>query len=135
MAQSEVNVKKFLDELTDKAKPAATKEWETMQAFAAQHLDLKELEKWDTAFVSEKLKQATLDLDEQELKPYFPLENVLKGLFDIVGKLYEIELLENKEIDTYHPDVKVYEVHKNGLFTPCCTLTSSHVQANETVLG
>ena len=51
MAQSEVNVKKFLDELTDKAKPAATKEWETMQAFAAQHLDLKELEKWDTAFV------------------------------------------------------------------------------------
>ncbi len=116
MAQSEVNVKKFLDELTDKAKPAATKEWETMQAFAAQHLDLKELEKWDTAFVSEKLKQATLDLDEQELKPYFPLENVLKGLFDIVGKLYGIELLENKEIDTYHPDVKVYEVHKNGAF-------------------
>jgi len=116
MAQSEVNVKKFLDELTDKAKPAATKEWETMQAFAAQHLELKELEKWDTTFVSEKLKQATLDLDEQELKPYFPLENVLKGLFDIVGKLYGIELLENKEIDTYHPDVKVYEVHKNGAF-------------------
>jgi Zn-dependent oligopeptidase len=116
MAQSEEKVKSFLDNLTEKAKPAAKKEWEAMQNYAAEHLNLTELEKWDTAFVAEKLKQAELDLDEQELRPYFPLTKVLNGLFEIVGKLYGIELFENNEIDTYHPDVKVYEVHKNKAF-------------------
>ena len=116
MAESETNVQNFLDQLSQKAKPAAQEEWKTMEAFAKKNLALERLEKWDTAFVAEKLKEAKLQLNQQELKPYFPLENVLKGLFDIVGKLYGIELLENKEIDTYHPDVKVYEVHKNGAF-------------------
>ncbi len=116
MAQSEEMVRKFLDELSEKAKPAAEREWKTMQTFAAEHLGLNQLEKWDTAFVSEKLKQAELDLDEQQLKPYFPLETVLNGLFDIVNKLYGIELHENTEIDPYHPDVKVFEVHKNKTF-------------------
>ncbi len=116
MAQSEEKVKSFLDNLTEKAKPAAKKEWEAMQNYAAEHLNLIELEKWDTAFVAEKLKQAELDLDEQELRPYFPLTKVLNGLFEIVGKLYGIELFENNEIDTYHPDVKVYEVHKDKAF-------------------
>ena len=116
MAQSEEKVKSFLDNLTEKAKPAAKKEWEAMQNYAAEHLNLTELEKWDIAFVAEKLKQAELDLDEQELRPYFPLTKVLNGLFEIVGKLYGIELFENNEIDTYHPDVKVYEVHKDKAF-------------------
>ena len=116
MAQSEEKVKSFLDNLTEKAKPAAKKEWEAMQNYAAEHLNLIELEKWDTAFVAEKLKQAELDLDEQELRPYFPLTKVLNGLFEIVGKLYGIELFENNEIDTYHPDVKAYEVHKDKAF-------------------
>ena len=115
MAQSEQNVKTFLDELATKAKPAAEREWKAMEAFASEKLDLEKLEKWDTAFVSEKLKQAQLDLNEQELKPYFPLNNVLHGLFEIVKKLYGIELRKNKEVSVYHKDVEVFEVHKDNM--------------------
>ena len=115
MAQSEQNVKTFLDELATKAKPAAESEWKAMEAFASEKLDLEKLEKWDTAFVSEKLKQAQLDLNEQELKPYFPLNNVLHGLFEIVKKLYGIELIKNKEVSVYHEDVEVFEVHKDNM--------------------
>ena len=116
MAQSEETVKKFLDTLSEKAKPAAEKEWETMKKFAAVNFNLEQLEKWDTAFVSEKLKQAELDLDEQQLKPYFPLDKVLEGLFEIVNKLYGIQLKETTQVESYHPEVKVFEVHKNNNF-------------------
>ena len=71
MATSEENVKGFLEDLFQKAYPAAAVEWKAMETFAAQNLGLKQLDKWDTAFVSEKLKQAELKLDEQKLKPFF----------------------------------------------------------------
>ena len=116
MAQSEQNVKSFLDELATKAKPAAQKEWEIMESFASKKLGLDQLEKWDTAYVSEKLKQAELDLDEQQLKPYFPLNQVLQGLFEIVKKLYGIELRKNKDVAKYHDEVDVFEVYKENAF-------------------
>ena len=116
MAQSEQNVKSFLDELATKAKHAAKKEWEIMESFASKKLGLDQLEKWDTAYVAEKLKQAELDLDEQQLKPYFPLNQVLQGLFEIVKKLYGIELRKNKDVAKYHEEVDVYEVYKENAF-------------------
>ena len=116
MATSLENVKKFLDDLTKKALPVAEKEWKIMSEFAKKELDLDELEKWDTAFVAEKLKEKELKLDEQELKPYFPLDSVLNGLFKIADLLYEIEFKENSEIDVYHKDVKVFEVYRKGKF-------------------
>ena len=116
MAQYEQNVKSFLDELATKAKPAAQKEWEIMESFASKKLGLDQLEKWDTAYVAEKLKQAELDLDEQQLKPYFPLNQVLQGLFEIVKKLYGIELRKNKDVAKYHEEVDVYEVYKENAF-------------------
>ena len=116
MATSLENVKKFLDDLTKKALPIAEKEWKIMSEFAKKELDLDELEKWDTAFVAEKLKEKELKLDEQELKPYFPLDSVLNGLFKIADLLYEIEFKENSEIDVYHKDVKVFEVYRKGKF-------------------
>jgi peptidyl-dipeptidase Dcp len=116
MAQSEKNVKSFLDNLSEKVHPAAKNEWNTMATFAKENLDIKVLEKWDTTFVAEKLKKATLGLDEQLLKPYFQLEKVLDGLFIIVKKLYGLSFIVNKEVDPYHDEVKVYEVHKEGKF-------------------
>ena len=116
MAQSEKNVKSFLDNLNQKVHPAAKNEWNIMATFAKKHLDIKVLEKWDTNFVAEKLKKATLGLDEQLLKPYFQLEKVLDGLFIIVKKLYGLSFIVNKEVDPYHDEVKVYEVHKEGKF-------------------
>lgn len=116
MAKSVKNVNDFLDDLTEKAKPFAKQEWKAMELFARKKLNLKDLEKWDSAFVSEKLKEAELQLNEQELKPYFELDQVLNGLFEIVKKLYGIEFKENTELDVYHSEVKVFEVYKNDNF-------------------
>ena len=77
-----------LEDLYEKAYPAAQAEWKEMEDFAAQNLGLNTLEKWDTAYVSEKFKQSHLELDEQELKPYFPLEMAKAGVFDIAKKRY-----------------------------------------------
>jgi peptidyl-dipeptidase Dcp len=116
MAQSEKNVQSFLDNLSEKAHPAAKKEWDTMETFALENLGIEKLEKWDTAFVAEKLKQAKFDLDEQKLKPYFPLDKVLKGLFEIVERLYGLSFYKTTEIDPYQQEVVVYEVNKNEEF-------------------
>ena len=110
MATSEENVKNFLEDLYQKAYPAAKGEWKAMEDFAAEQLELSPLEKWDTAYVSEKLKQAQLELDEQQLKPYFPLEKVQAGVFEIAGKLYGLRFEKNDKLEGYHPEVEVYEV-------------------------
>ena len=116
MAESEENVQKFLDDLTKKSKPFAKKEWISMQTFAKKHLNIKKIEKWDFAFVSEKLKEVEFDLNEEELKPYFQLDNVLSGLFEIANRLYGMKFIENKKLDSYHDEVKVFEVYKNNNF-------------------
>ena len=110
MAGSEENVNNFLEDLYQKALPAAKKEWEEVEEFAKENLNLDKIEKWDTAYVSEKLKQAQLDLNEQLLKPYFPLEKVKLGLFEIVGKLYGLSFKKNNDIEGYHEEVDIYEV-------------------------
>jgi len=72
---------------------------------------------WDFSYWSEKLKKAKLELDDTLLKPYFMLENVLDGVFEISGKLYGLRFTKNDEIATYHPEVDVYEVYdSNGNF-------------------
>lgn len=116
MAKTANEVQQFLDNLTEKAKPAAKREWKALQSFAEQNLNLTELEKWDTAFVTEKVKQRELELDEQKLKPYFPLDQVLKGLFEVVHKLYDLEFKENSSIEGYHDEVRVFEVYRKGAF-------------------
>ena len=117
MATSEENVQSFLEELFLKAYPAAESEWKKMEKFALQNLGLNNLEKWDTAFVSEKLKQALLELDEQEIKPYFPLEKVKTGVFEIANKLYGLHFKKNSALEVYHCDVEVYEVfNREGKF-------------------
>lgn len=110
MAGSEKNVNNFLEDLYQKALPAAKKEWEEVEDFAKENLNLDKIEKWDTAYVSEKLKQEQLDLNEQLLKPYFPLEKVKLGLFEIVGKLYGLSFKKNNDIEGYHEEVDIYEV-------------------------
>ena len=110
MAQSASIVNQFLDDLHQNALPFAEKEWNQIEEFANNKLNLKNLQKWDTAFVSEKLKQDLFDFDEQILKPYFPLPKVLNGLFEIVEKLYGLTFKKSEKISGYHPDVSSYQV-------------------------
>lgn len=110
MAESPVKVRTFLSDLLEKAKPAAEREFEQLSQFAKEIDGIEQLQKWDGAYYSEKLKQKLFNLDDEKLKPYFQLEKVLNGAFTIAGKLYGITFTEVEDIDKYHKDVTIYEV-------------------------
>ncbi len=109
MAEEPDNVKDFLEKLLSKAKPAAEKEFQLLKDLAKKD-GIDSIEKWDGAYYSEKLKKALFALDDEQLKPYFKLENVIQGVFDISGKLYDLHFEAITDIDTYHEDVKTYKV-------------------------
>jgi oligopeptidase A len=110
MAQNPDKVISFLNDLLEKAKPAAEKEFAELSAFAKELDGIERLEKWDGAYYSEKLKQKLFNLDDEKLKPYFKLENVLNGAFTIAKKLYGLTFTEVFDIEKYHKDVTTYEV-------------------------
>lgn len=110
MAQNPDKVKSFLNDLLDKAKPAAQREFAELTAFAKELDGIDHLEKWDGSYYSEKLKQKLFNLDDEKLKPYFQLEKVLNGAFTIAGKLYGLTFTEIFDIDKYHEEVMTYEV-------------------------
>ena len=110
MAQTPEKVISFSNDLLAKAKPAAEKEFAQLAAFAKELDGIEQLEKWDGAYYSEKLKQQLFSLDDEILKPYFQLEKVLDGAFTVAQKLYGITFEETFEIDKYHEDVKTYKV-------------------------
>jgi peptidyl-dipeptidase Dcp len=109
MAESPQNVIKFLEDLLVKAKPAAEKEFELLKNTAKED-GVSEIQKWDSAYYSEKLKKQLFNLDQEKLKPYFKLENVIDGVFEISNKLFDLNFEEIFDIDTYHKDVKTYKV-------------------------
>ncbi len=110
MAQNPETVKTFLAELLQKAKPAAEKEFAEITAYANEKDGIGQLEKWDGAYYSEQLKQQRFNLDDETLKPYFQLENVLEGAFSVAGKLYDLSFREIFDVDKYHDDVRTFEV-------------------------
>ena len=110
MAQNPDKVISFLNDLLEKAKPAAQKEFAQLTVFAKELDGINQLEKWDGAYYSEKLKQKLFSLDDELLKPYFKLENVLNGAFTIAEKLFGITFKEVFDIDKYHEDVQTFEV-------------------------
>lgn len=110
MAQNPEKVQTFLNDLRVKAKPAAEKEFVELTVFAKELDGIEQLQKWDGAYYSEKLKQKLFNLDDEVLKPYFQLENVLNGAFTVAEKLFGITFKEVFDIDKYHDDVQTFEV-------------------------
>lgn len=110
MAQSPKKVESFLEELLEKAKPAAKREFDELSAFAKKTDGIDQLQKWDSAYYTEKLKQERFDLDDEKLKPYFKLENVIDGAFTIAERLFQLKFTEVFDIDNYHEDVKTFSV-------------------------
>ncbi|WP_298767089.1 M3 family metallopeptidase [uncultured Polaribacter sp.] len=110
MAEKPENVFNFSNELLEKAKPAALKEFNNLTAFATKTDGIQKLEKWDASYYSEKLKKEIFNLDQEVLKPYFKLENVIDGVFTIANKLFDLKFEEIFTIDKYHEDVKTYNV-------------------------
>lgn len=110
MAKNPETVFEFSNELLEKAKPAAEREFKNLQIFAKEIDGISQLEKWDGSYYSEKLKQKLFSLDDELLKPYFKLENVINGTFTIANKLFDLNFEEIKDIDKYHEDVLTYKV-------------------------
>jgi Zn-dependent oligopeptidase len=110
MAKTPEKVEEFLNELLEKAKPAAKAEFATLVRFAQELDHIDTLQKWDSAYYSEKLKQKLFDLDDEKLKPYFKLENVIDGAFTVANKLFDLKFEEIDTIDKYHDDVLTYKV-------------------------
>ena len=111
MAETPEKVHQFLNELLEKAKPAAKKEFAELEEFAKKLDNIDRLQKWDGAYYSEKLKQKLFDLDDEKLKPYFKLENVIAGVFKVAEKLFGLQFEEVFDVDKYHPDVKTYRIY------------------------
>ena len=110
MAETPENVIDFSNNLLGKAKPAAIKEFNNLEAYAKKLDGIDQLQKWDGAYYSEKLKKEIFDLDQEILKPYFKLENVIVGVFEIANSLFDLQFEEVSNIDKYHEDVKTYNV-------------------------
>ncbi|MCL9805214.1 M3 family metallopeptidase [Flavobacterium amniphilum] len=114
MAQNPEKVKSFLNDLLDKAKPAAKREFAQLTSFAGKLDNLIQLEKWDGAYYSEKLKQELFNLDDEKLKPYFKLQNVQEGAFEVAKRLFGLTFTEVFDIDKYHEDVHTFEVNDSN---------------------
>ncbi len=110
MAENPEKVYDFLNELLEKAKPAAEREFKQLEDFAKDLDNIDRLEKWDSAYYSEKLKQKLFSLNDEQLKPYFKLENVIAGVFKVAEKLFGLHFEEVFDIDKYHEEVKTYRV-------------------------
>ncbi|HEB95045.1 MAG TPA: oligopeptidase A [Sedimenticola thiotaurini] len=110
MARSCDQVLGFLQELAQKALPQARRELAELEQFAREHHGVEQLQAWDIGYYSEKLRQHRYDITQEELKPYFPEDRVLGGLFGVVERLYGIRISEVEGIDSWHPDVRFFEI-------------------------
>lgn len=110
MAQSPQQVLDFLNDLVARSIPIAEKEIEDLTAYANETAGLTNLEAWDVSYFSEKLRRQRYSISQEELKPYFPEDKVVAGLFAVVHKLYGLNIKERDDIDVWHKDVRFFDI-------------------------
>ena len=110
MADTPERVLQFLHDLAKRSKPEADKELHELEAFARNNHGIEKLEPWDIGYYSEKLRQHTYAISQEELKPYFPETSVIPGMFEVVKRLYGISIQAVDGADVWHPDVRFYEI-------------------------
>lgn len=113
MAESPAQVLEFLNELAQKSKPYAERDYAELCEFAARN-GCVDVQSWDTTYFSEKLRVEKYSVSQEELRPYFPAEKVIAGMFEVVRRLFGIEVKQVAKFDTYHPDVRFYHIEKDG---------------------
>ena len=111
MANSSEQVNGFLQDLAKRSKPQAQQDIDTLTAYAKEHFKTDKLQAWDFAYYSEKLKEQTYKISDEQLRPYFPENKVIKGLFEVVSRLYNLTFSARHDIDTWHKDVRFYDIH------------------------
>ncbi len=113
MAESTEQVLTFLRDLAVRSKPFAARDLQELQAFAAEQ-GLSDLQSWDVGYYSEKLRQQRYSISQEQVRAWFPIDKVLSGLFAIVEKLYGIQIKELSGFDSWHPDVRLFEINEHG---------------------
>ncbi len=113
MAESSDQVLSFLRDLAKRSKPFAARDLEQLKAYAAEQ-GCPDLQSWDSGFYGEKLREQRYSVSQEALRAYFPIDKVLTGLFAIVQRLYGIEIAEQQGFDSWHPDVRLFEIKENG---------------------
>ncbi len=117
MIGSGANAAAFAAELAEKTRPHFDREVAELERFAATELGLADLQPWDVAYASEKLRMARYDVDEEALRPYFPLPRVVEGLFDLTQRLFGVRVEPVSGVPTWHPQVEVFHLHhEDGTF-------------------
>ncbi len=114
MADTPSQVLDFLHQLAIKSRPYAEQDLAELKAYALQIDGITELSAWDIPYYSEKLQQHKYSYSSNELKQYFPLPKVFSGLFNLIGQLYSLKLVLNKEMSVWHSDVSAYDIIQNG---------------------
>ena len=110
MAPSTDAVVRFLEDLADRSLPPARRDLAELKAFAEQALEIDTPGAWDWTYASEKLRQCKYNLSEEEVRAYFPAHRAVSGLFAVVERLYGVTIQERTGVDTWHPDVRYYEI-------------------------
>jgi oligopeptidase A len=111
MAKKPEDVMSFLEDLADKSWRQARKDLTELHEFAKQHYGIDDLQSWDLGYYSEKMRQHFYQLSQEEVKAYFPITHVLPGLFSVVEKLYGIQISEITDFETWHPDVRFFQIN------------------------
>ncbi len=114
MAESGDEVEGFLLELASRSRPFAETEIAELREFARAELGIDELQAWDVSFASERLRESRYQITEEEVRPWFPMETVLEGMFSIVKRLFGIDVVAVSDFASYHPDVRLFEVRRDG---------------------
>ena len=114
MAGSTDQVVEFLEDLAKRSKPQAEKELAELKAYAKKEFGVDTMDAWDVGYYGEKLRQQRYAISQEELRPWFPAEKAISGMFDVVHRLYGIEFETATDIDTWHNDVRFYNIKRNG---------------------
>ncbi len=113
MARSVEEVLDFLNELAARSRPVAEQEMTDLKDFAGEQHGISELEAWDVGYYSEKLRQARYDISPEALRPWFPVDRVVPGLFAVAERLFGIQIEARPEVETWHPDVTAYRISRD----------------------
>ena len=115
MADNGQQVIDFLEDLAEKSKPAAEQDLAELSAYVEAEFAVTELDAWDVGYYSEKLREHKYAISQEVLRPYFPIDKALAGLFKVANSLFDVEIRQEAEFDTYHEDVKLFTVSKAGV--------------------
>lgn len=110
MAETPAQVMAFLNELALRSKDQAKAELAELKAFALEQYGVSEMASWDLSFYAEKLQQHKYEISQELLRPYFPEDKVLSGLFYTVSRLFGLKIVEQTEFDRWHKDVRFFDI-------------------------